>query len=184
MLLDDVAMRSLLEQGVHHRRRRGADDDSAGPGDIAAGEGEAGSGELAGKSSAQTQGSGQKAATKDERTCGVMEAMAEFVQQCPGCGEMFLGLTQCIDCIALERVSESRRVSRAHMLAETKRERGAQPLWVSVPREDVGVAAYAPPQPPLAVPLVVLGGMLCSPLAAYAAWHYGKMLIAYLCGAQ
>jgi hypothetical protein len=103
--------------------------------------------------------------------------------KCLGCDEFFFGAGMCPDCVRLDALYESRRVSKKLLLDQQEREE----LMSKLPRTDIGVVFYAGSPPPshLAPALaILLGAVLASPLLGWAAWHYGKLLIVFLAGAQ
>jgi hypothetical protein len=103
--------------------------------------------------------------------------------KCLGCGELFFGAGECPDCVQLGKIYESRRLAKRRLLDEQERAE----LMSKLPRTDIGVVFYAGVKPPphwAPAVALVLGAALASPLLGWAAWHYGKMLIVFLAGAQ
>jgi hypothetical protein len=95
------------------------------------------------------------------------------VTKCLGCGEVFCGAGLCPDCVRLDAVYVSKRAAKARMLRHEQ-------------RIDMGVVPHEPKRYQHLAPVlaIVAVAVILSPLACYAAWHIGKLLIAYLCGAQ
>lgn len=101
------------------------------------------------------------------------------VSKCLGCDEEFCGPSQssalCPDCVRLDALYEAKRMQQE----ERARVKAA------IPRIDVGVVPYQNEYPHLAPVLGLLAGMVCVlPAALWCAWHFGRMLIAFLAGAR
>jgi hypothetical protein len=114
------------------------------------------------------------------------------VTKCLGCDELFFGAGECPDCVRLDALYESRRLAKRRLLDEQERAE----LISKLPRTDIGMVFYAGVKPPphwaaalalllgAVLVLAVLGAVVAAHLLGWAAWHYGKLLIVLLAGAQ
>ena len=105
------------------------------------------------------------------------------VTKCLGCGDEFYGAGLCADCVVMDRVYEARRAVRQKLMADET----CAGMLADTARENLGVVPYEPeaPRPHIAFVLALLAGAAVAvPVISLLAWHFGRLLIAYLAGAR